>query len=103
MELAPARTWLSVAGHLARPFLQHRHGERGNAILELWLFRPGWWRRIFEDHGFEVIRDEPMGLFYTGNMLLGKRLSIAHRERLAHVLGSACHLFEVRPARREPC
>ena len=92
-----ARTWLRVARHLAAPFLQRRHGERGNVISELWLFRPGWWRRAFREDGFEILHDEPMGLFYTGNMTFGIRWSIERRERLAKVLGSAYHLFKVAP------
>jgi hypothetical protein len=40
-----------------------------------------------------------MGLFYTGHMTLGPGLSLARRERLAKVLGSACHLFKVQLAR----
>jgi hypothetical protein len=91
--------WLQVARHLAAPFFQRRHGGRGNIISELWLFHPSWWRRAFREDGFEVITDEPMGLFYTGHMTLGPGLSLARRERLAKVLGSACHLFKVQLAR----
>jgi hypothetical protein len=69
-------------------------------ITELWLFHPQWWRRNFRENGFEVIHDEPMGLFYSGNMLLGSRLSIDARKRLAASLGSACHLFKLVPAKQ---
>jgi SAM-dependent methyltransferase len=91
--------WWGIAKHLSRPVRQTRHGERGNLISETWLFRPAWWRKAFDADGFEIVRDFPMGHFYTGNMLLGSRLSMASRARLAKVLGSACHLFEVRPRR----
>ena len=94
-----AGVWLKVAHHLGAPFLQRRHGARGNIISELWLFHPRWWRRAFREDGFEIIKDEPMGLFYTGHMTLGPGLSLARRERLAKVLGSACHLFKVQLAR----
>jgi SAM-dependent methyltransferase len=82
--------------HLASAFCQHRHGERGNLLTETWLFRPEWWRRNFRRNGFEILRDEPMGLFYTGNMTFGARWSLPRRARLARVLGSACHIFELR-------
>jgi hypothetical protein len=36
-----------------------------------------------------------MGLFYTGEELLGLRLGLAERARLARVLGSSCHLFRL--------
>jgi len=91
--------WLKVAHHLGAPFLQRRHGARGNIISELWLFHPRWWRRAFREDGFEIIKDEPMGLFYTGHMTLGAGLSLPRRERLAKLLGSACHLFMVQLTR----
>jgi SAM-dependent methyltransferase len=90
--------WYRTARAIAGCCLPRRHGERGNAISELWLFHPRWWRRNFQDNGFAVVHDEPMGLFYTGNMLLGARLGFPERERLAGILGSACHLFELVPA-----
>lgn len=89
--------WWNLAKHLSRPFRQARHGERGNVISETWLFHPSWWRRTFQADGYEIVRDLPMGLFYTGNMLFGKHLPLASRERLARTFGSACHLYEVRP------
>lgn len=83
------------AGGLAVP---RRHGERGNAFTELYYFHPSWWRRHFREHGFEVVAEEPMGLLYTGHMVLGPRLDLAARARLAERLGSSCRLFQLRPA-----
>jgi SAM-dependent methyltransferase len=88
-------SWLAVAKRCASAFFQRRHGERGNLISETWLFHPSWWRRNFIENGFEIIRDEPMGLFYTGNMLLGARWSFASRHRVSAFLGSACHVFKI--------
>jgi SAM-dependent methyltransferase len=92
-----ASAWYRSARYIGGRLLQRRHGERGTVISELWLFHPQWWRRNFKKNGFTVLRDEPMGLFYTGNMLLGTHLSLAHRERIAGVLGSACRLFKIVP------
>jgi SAM-dependent methyltransferase len=97
-----ASVWYRSARYIAGRLLQRRHGERGNVFSELWLFRPQWWRRNFRENGFNVVRDEPMGLFYTGNMLFGSRLSLAQRERIASVLGSACHLFKIAPNPSKP-
>jgi hypothetical protein len=94
-----AQAWYRCARYVVGRFLPRRHGERGNVISELWLFHPNWWRQNFRDNGFSVIRDEPMRLFYTGNMLLGALLGTAKRERVAGVLGSACHLFKVSPTK----
>ena len=45
-----------------------------------------------------IIDDRPMGLFYTGYMVLGRRLGLETRNRLSRWLGSACHLYRVAPA-----
>jgi SAM-dependent methyltransferase len=91
------KAWHQMARAVGGRWLPRRHGERGNVISELWLFHPRWWRRHFLDNGFALLHEEPMGLFYTGHMLLGQRLGLARRRRLADVLGSACHLFELAP------
>ncbi len=91
--------WHRTARRVIGTCLPCRHGERGNIVSELWLFQPSWWRKNFTDNGFVVIHDEPMELFYTGNMLLGSRLGLRRRTQLARALGSACHFFKVAPAR----
>jgi SAM-dependent methyltransferase len=85
-------------GYILDPLFQRRHGERGNLVSELWLFHPSWWRRNFRSNGFEIVRDEPMGLFYTGHALFGASTSFDRRARWARYLGSACHLFQLRIA-----
>ena len=94
------QAWYRTARHTIGLCLPRRHGERGNVVSELWLFHPRWWRRNFRDNGFSVVGDEPMGLFYTGEVLLGLHLGLAKRERLALVLGSSCHLFRLVPLPR---
>src|SRR2546426_768067 len=89
--------WDRTARHTVGLCLPRRHGARGNVISELWLFHPRWWRRNFKDNGFAVVADGPVGLFYTGEVLLGLRLGLAKRKRLARVLGSSCHFFKLVP------
>jgi ubiquinone/menaquinone biosynthesis C-methylase UbiE len=89
---------VKAARHLGGIFMQRRHGERGNVLSELRLFHPSWWRKNFRANGFFVRHEEPVGLFYTGSMALGEKLSIAQRKRIASALGSACELFVVVPA-----
>jgi SAM-dependent methyltransferase len=91
------KAWYRTARHTVGLCLPRRHGVRGNVVSELWLFHPGWWRRNFEQNGFVVTAHGPMGLFYTGEVLLGLRLGLAKRERLARVLGSSCHFFKLVP------
>jgi 2-polyprenyl-3-methyl-5-hydroxy-6-metoxy-1,4-benzoquinol methylase len=69
------------------------HGERGNAISELRLFRPAWWKRNFEQNGFRVVEHHPVDLFYTGWMVLGRFLSFDRRRALSRVLGGASYLY----------
>jgi len=93
-----------------RALLPTRHGERGNAFLELWLFRPAWWRRHFASNGFTVVEDRPIGLLYTGHELFGTAWPAEFRRRLARLLGSSTHIFVLKPqlcaaaseSRREP-
>lgn len=77
--------------------LPRRHGERGNILSETWLYHPSWWRNNFEEHGYQVEIEMPVGYFYTGNMLFGSRLSMNHRRWLGSRLGSACHAYVTRP------
>lgn len=77
--------------------VQRRHGERGNIFSELRLFHPSWWRRNFATNGYRIRRQMPVGIFYTGGMLFGPKLSLERRERIASLLGSACELFVVEP------
>jgi SAM-dependent methyltransferase len=102
-ELRPSRgvgAFFAALGRALRtlfsPFFPSRHGETGNALSELWLFHPRRWRRHFRAAGFEIVRDDPMGLHYTGHLVLGDRRSLAQRRLMANRYGSACHLFELR-------
>lgn len=74
-----------------------RHGEYGNAFTELFSFSAKHWRYQFEKQGFEISDIYPAGLFYTGHMLLGSRMNLPVRQRLAKWLGSACIVYVVRP------
>jgi SAM-dependent methyltransferase len=96
-HLAPAgRPPPSLLDQLRRHF--GRHGDHGSVVSELWLFHPRRWRRIFQGDGFVVIGDRPVGIFYSGNTVLGTRLSIAHRKSLARWLGSSGHIYVVKQA-----
>lgn len=92
------KAWGMVAERVCDPFTQRRHGARGNVISETWLFHPNFWRRNFRENGLSIEHEAPLGLFYTGNMVFGRRLTIPARARLARCLGSACHLFVLKPA-----
>jgi SAM-dependent methyltransferase len=90
--------WLiDTARAVAGRIVPVRHGEHGNAFSELWTFGRPHWRREFERYGFDIVEIGPMGLFYTGFMVLGPRLSLPARARLGRIAGSACTLYRTRP------
>ncbi len=81
---------------LRRGLFPAPHGARGNALSELLAFSVRSWRRHFLENGMEILLVEPMRLFYTGHMFLGRRWSLASRRRASEFLGSASILFKVR-------
>lgn len=100
--------WLSVQNPTRKAFRQlvhqgyvmlrqPRHGERGNALTELWTFNPKWWRHHFLQNEFEILAERNVGLFYTGESALGPHLSLSKRRWLAGFLGSACYVFKLSP------
>lgn len=72
------------------------HGTSFEGISELWTFSAAAWRSEFEMHGFRVERCYPIGLFHTGHMFLGAKVSIERRKHWAAYLGSAANVFLVR-------
>jgi hypothetical protein len=91
------RDWRAVLRHAAGLCYVRRHGARGPMLAELWRFHPAWWRRHFRAAGFDIVDEAPMGLFYTGEVLLGTHLRLDMRARLARRLGSSCHLYKLVP------
>jgi SAM-dependent methyltransferase len=86
------------ARQVATAILPIGHGVSSEGISELWTFSPRAWKKRFEQSGHVVVEDRPMGLFYTGHMALGGRLSARRRARLGQTLGSATHIYVVKPA-----
>ena len=72
-----------------RILIPPRHGERGNAFSEIFFYRKKWWKKAFEKAGWEVVETFPLQLFYTGNSVLGNKLSITKRCLLSKILGSS--------------
>lgn len=92
----------NIVGIVRHHALVPRHGESGNALTELVTFSAAHWRRHFRAHRLRVVMQRPMGLFYTGHMLLGARIPLSARQTLSRLAGSACMLWIVRfPERRD--
>lgn len=99
----------SRVGHLADQFerkgvlrllrlglIAPKHGEHGNFVSEHFLFSRRSWKRRFEQTEWQVSAIRPTDLFYSGNELLGLRLSSQFRKGLAKVLGSSTCIFVLR-------
>jgi len=87
-----ARLLVVLRSILWRP----RHGERGNALTELWLFSRPAWHRLFRRTGWVVESSEPLHLFYTGIGILGTRWGIQSRTSWSRLLGSSTHVTVLR-------
>ena len=74
----------------------NRHGEHGNALTEAYQFRSKRWLNNFKKNSFQAVEILESGLIYSGYALLGSRLSISSRKKLASLLGSACNIFVLR-------
>jgi len=84
-----------VAG-IGRLLLPPAHGAYPTAVSELYYYSRRRWTRVFREGGFDVEQVTGAGVFYTDYGLC-PRLSISARRRLSRVLGSACHVFVLRP------
>jgi SAM-dependent methyltransferase len=93
--------WLAAfaeaLGQIVRPLLFLPHGEVGNAVTEIHRFSRLAWKKTFDGLNLEVRSIEPIKLFYTGENLLGPRLSIETRRRLARYLGSSTFVWCLAP------
>jgi len=69
------------------------HGERGNRFTEAYYYRKQWWIDTFQNIGFEMIETYTTGIYYSGNVLLGKQLSLPARCILSSILGSSTRVF----------
>jgi SAM-dependent methyltransferase len=87
---------------IAAGLLPLGHGTSPEGISELYTFSRRAWLNTFEKHGFEVVADRPMGLFYTGHMLFGGRMPFSKRGTLSRSLGSATRIYIVKPGASGP-
>jgi SAM-dependent methyltransferase len=89
-------SWAQILRRTLRLTLPARHGERGNALSEVYWFSRAYWVPLFRRAGFVVERRRPLHLFYTGHEILGASLPLSVRHALSFVLGSATMLYVLR-------
>jgi len=73
-----------------------RHGEFGGIFTELYYFMPRTWAKHFKKAGWDIITIYPGGLFYTGRLIFGPKLSWRSRRLLARLYGSSCYVYFLR-------
>jgi SAM-dependent methyltransferase len=86
--------WKWLGSFLMSP----RHGERGNRLTEVFYFRKRWWLQKFENTGWEVADSFPTGIFYSGNIVLGKSLPLNFRKKLSKLFGSSTRVYVLKKA-----
>lgn len=74
----------------------NRHGEQGNSLSEIYRFSRRAWLRHFRRTGWIVETSFRTGIFYTGNQILHRHVSLPVREGLARLMGSATQVFVLR-------
>ena len=72
-----------------------RHGERGTALSEVWLYTRRAWGDLFENAGWTVVHAGPTGVFYTGYSLLGARFNAGDRKFVGRSLYGSCTSYYV--------
>ncbi|MGB7988415.1 MAG: class I SAM-dependent methyltransferase [Candidatus Methylophosphatis roskildensis] len=88
-----------IWGAMQRALVPSAHGVDASSSREIITFGRQRWLREFEECGFIVERDWPMGLFYTGYSA-GQGLDLRLRQALATVCGSACRAYLLKAAER---
>ncbi len=87
------QTQLSFGNLLLSVFFPPRHGERGNRFTEIFYFRPSWWLNQFKKNNWKIENASPTGIFYSGNVIFGLKISIKLRKKLSSFLGSSCYTY----------
>lgn len=68
-----------IGWFVSRVLASGRHGEKGNALTEVWSFSRWGWQRALP--GWDISR-HPVGLLYSGYGVFGPRLSLTTRAAL---------------------
>jgi len=91
----------TLGDKLKQAFFPPPHGEYRTSISELYYFSAHRWKQVFRMHGFQILRIQPAGLFYTGHFLY-PGLSLTLRHSLASIGGSAMLIYILKKAPEGP-
>lgn len=91
-----SRSRRTVMSRFMRRVVPHAHGAVGTCWAELSRFSRSSWDNFFATAGWTVTSYAFNGLFLTGDMILGARLSTTRRQRLSRIFGCTAHLYVLR-------
>ncbi|MCM3906293.1 MAG: methyltransferase domain-containing protein [Pyrinomonadaceae bacterium] len=95
------RFWTNITHLIKRWNVPQAHGEHAkNPFTEMFYFSRRYWTRLFRETGWAVEACYSNKLFYTGQKIMGSRLSINTRRKLSRLLGGACNIFTLREKNR---
>jgi hypothetical protein len=86
----------SRAGLIRLALWSTAHGEYPSALSEIYYYRRRRWAQLFTDAGFVVAAVSGNDFFNTDYGVL-PGMSPSMRRSLSKVLGSASHIFQLRP------
>lgn len=89
----PSTGQRSLWTKVLRRIVPHAHGSMGTCFSELLRFSRRSWDAFFSASGWAIESYALNGLFLTGDMILGPRLSTERRKRLSHLFGCTAHLY----------
>lgn len=100
IHLIPSPFWriYSMLSHPLRYWtIPPAHGTLAtDPFSEIYFFSAKYWVGLFRKAGFEALEVRPNSLFYTGNYILGKRLSLRDRERISRFAGNSSNIYFLR-------
>jgi len=99
IHLMPSPSWrfyTTIADLISVWHFKKKHGEHAsNIFTETFVFRKSWWIKQFHKNAFSIILTSTNALFYTGDSLMGPRISLSSRCFLSKILGASCNVFVV--------
>ena len=102
IHLMPSPSWrlyTTITDLISVWHFKKKHGAHAsNVFTETFIFRKSWWVKSFQMNGFSITLTATNSLFYTGNSLMGPRISLSSRSFLSKILGASCNVFVVQAA-----
>ena len=79
--------------NLLKTLFPSRHGERGNAVTEIYFYSTYWWIKKFHQKEFTIKKIKNNNLAYTNSFVFKKLIPIKYRVIISYLLGSSCKIY----------